>query len=72
MRKITMTDIPRFPIPGMDENTLVMYSNLYGENAEHFIGVLNTSPEEISVISRLIAYLAEKLGENRNGPSENS
>lgn len=72
MLKTSMTDIPRFPIPGMDEDALSVYSGLYGEDAECFIGILNTSPEEIFVISRMIAYITEKIGGDGNGSSENS
>ena len=41
-----------------------LYTKLYGNVGERFIDILNTSPDEIAVISRLIAYLKEKKGAN--------
>lgn len=43
-----------------------LYSALYGEDiGKRFVDVLATSPDEIAVISRLIAYLmTSKKGEN--------
>lgn len=50
----------KFPAPVLDDDTQVIYSKLYGEAGERFVDILNTSPDEIAVISRLIAYLAER------------
>ncbi len=54
---------PKFSSPALNEDAQVLYSKLYGENGEKFVEILDTSPDEIAVISRLIAYLAEKKGE---------
>lgn len=50
----------KFSAPVMDDNTQALYSKLYGDAGERFVNILNTSPDEISVISRMIAYLTEK------------
>lgn len=53
---------PKFSSPTLNEGTQALYTNLYGEAGKMFVEILNTSPDEIAVISRLIAYLAEKKG----------
>lgn len=53
----------RFPSPTMDETAQSLYAELYGDAGAHFVGILNSSPNEIAVISRLIAYLDEKTKE---------
>jgi len=55
----------RFEVPGMGDNAKELYSALYGEDTgKHFVDVLSTSPDEIAVISRLIAFLmASRKGE---------
>lgn len=50
----------KFSAPVMDDNTQALYSKLYGNAGERFVDILNTSPDEIAVISRLIAYLTER------------
>ncbi len=52
----------KFSAPVLDDDTHALYSRLYGEAGERFVDILNTSPDEIAVISRLIAYLAERKG----------
>ena len=48
----------KFEVPGMDDTAKELYSELYGEDiGKRFVEVLATSPDEIAVISRLIAYL---------------
>lgn len=48
----------KFEVPGMDDTAKELYSALYGEDiGKCFVEVLATSPDEIAVISRLIAYL---------------
>ena len=54
---------PKFSSPAMDDGAQALYSKLYGENGKMFVEILNTSPDEIAVISRLIANLAEKKGD---------
>ena len=58
-------DFARFPVPVLDDRTRAVYSRLYGEAGERFIGILNASPDEIAVISRLIANLMEKKLEKK-------
>jgi len=53
----------KFPAPVLGDDAQSLYSMLYGEAGERFVDILNSSPDEIAVISRLIAYLAEKKGE---------
>lgn len=61
----------KFPTPVLSDDTQALYSKLYGEDGERFVDILNTSPDEISVISRLIAYLTERKGAPENGYAEN-
>lgn len=53
----------KFPAPVLGDETQELYAKLYGDAGERFIDILNSSPNEIAVISRLIAYLKEKKGE---------
>lgn len=50
----------KFPTPVLGDDTQELYTGLYGEAGEKFIGILNTSPDEIAVLSRLIAYLKSR------------
>ena len=52
----------KFPAPVLGGDTQSLYDRLYGDAGERFVDILNTSPDEIAVISRLIAYLADKKG----------
>lgn len=52
----------KFTSPVLDPGTRDLYTNLYGDNADNFIEILNTSPEEIAVISKIIAYLNQLKG----------
>ncbi len=54
----------KFSAPVLGDETQELYTKLYGNDGERFIDILNTSPNEIAVISRLIAYLKEKKGAN--------
>ena len=47
----------KFDIPVIDTETTKLYEELYGDAGSSFIDIMNTSPDEIAVISRLIAYL---------------
>lgn len=53
----------KFPTPVLGDDTQELYAKLYGDAGERFVDILNSSPNEIAVISRLIAYLKEKKGE---------
>ncbi len=53
----------KFPAPVLSDDTQALYYKLYGEAGERFVDILNSSPDEIAVISMLIAYLAERKGE---------
>lgn len=50
----------RFSAPVLGDGIQELYTKLYGEVGEKFVDILNISPNEIAVISRLIAYLKEK------------
>ena len=52
----------KFTSPVLDPDTRDLYTNLYGDNADNFIEILNTSPEEIAFISKIIAYLNQLKG----------
>ena len=66
-------NILKFTVPVLGDNTQQLYSKLYGDNGVSFINILSSSPYEIAVISRLIAYLAQKKrGNDYDGCTENS
>ena len=56
----------KFEVLGMDDTAKELYSALYGEDiGKRFVEVLSSSPDEIAVISRLIAFLmTNKKGED--------
>ena len=51
-----------FSSPVMGNDAKEAYKDLYGEAGEKFVDILDTSPAEIAVISRMLAYLREKKG----------
>lgn len=61
----------KFPVPVLDEKTQQLYIGLYGEDGERFVDILNSSPDEIAVISRLIAFLCKERCVKNNGFKEN-
>ena len=54
------TNFTKFSVPVLGEDTQELYKELYGDIGAGFLDILNTSPDEIAVISRLIAYLCSK------------
>ena len=50
----------KFSAPVFGDDTQELYTKLYGDVGDRFVDILNTSPNEIAVISRLIAYLKDK------------
>lgn len=52
----------KFTAPVLTEGTQRLYKELYGEDGATFIDVLNTSPDEIAVISKMIAFLNKQIG----------
>lgn len=61
----------KFPAPVLGDDAQTLYSKLYGEAGERFVDILNTSPDEIGMISRLIAYLTERKEAQKDGSAEN-
>ena len=59
-------NVVKFEIPGMDDKAKEMYIYLYVDDEGcRFVDILSSSPDEIAVISRLIAFLMmKKKGEN--------
>lgn len=57
----------KFPVPVLGDNISRLYTQLYGDAGENFVDILRSSPDEIAVISRLIAYLREKKGGQAHG-----
>lgn len=53
----------RFHSPLLGQEVIELYSNVYGEDGEHYVAILETSPYEIAVISRMLAHVQEKKGE---------
>ena len=43
--------------PVIHDDSRKLYENLYGENGSRYLMILENSPREIAVISRLLAYL---------------
>lgn len=39
------------------------YAEMYGENGQQFVDIMETAPYEIAVISQLITYLQKKRQE---------
>ena len=50
----------KFPAPVLGGGTQELYTRLYGEDGGRFVDILSTSPDEIAVLSRLIAYLKDR------------
>lgn len=50
----------KFPGAVLGDDAQELYTKLYGDAGEKLVEILNTSPNEIAVISRLIAYLKDK------------
>lgn len=50
----------KFSAPVLDDAAQNLYKKLYGESGDRFVDILNSSPDEIAVISRMIAYLMEQ------------
>lgn len=53
-------DPTRFDTPGMGREADRLYDGIYGKSGTDFIRVLRSSPYEIAVLSRLLAYLEQK------------
>ena len=47
----------KFTAPVLGEDTQELYSELYGDAGNKFVDVLSTSPDEIAVVSKMIAFL---------------
>lgn len=47
----------KFTAPVLGEDTQELYSELYGDAGNKFVDVLSSSPDEIAVISKMIAFL---------------
>lgn len=52
----------KFSAPVLGGDTEELYTKLYGETGPRFVDILTTSPDEIAVISRMVAYLKAKKG----------
>lgn len=52
----------KFSAPVLGDGTQELYAKLYGDAGERLVDILNSSPNEIAVISGLIAYLEVKKG----------
>lgn len=62
----------KFDVSVLGEDAQEIYSRLYGDKGLKYIEILETSPEEIAVISRLLAYLENMMGGEQCGSAENS
>lgn len=54
------TNFTRWTSPILGEDAKNVYNGAYGENGNSFVNILETSPYEIAVISRMIAYLQNR------------
>lgn len=59
------TNIMRWTNPILDEDADVVYTELYGDEGKNFLHILESSPYEIAVVSRLIAYLEKVKGDKK-------
>ena len=50
----------RFGSPVLGQHVNNVYSEIYGMDGNKYVDILEASPHEIVVISRLIAYLHQK------------
>lgn len=57
------TNFTRWTSPVLGADAEKMYAEVYGENGKGFLEVLESSPYEIAVISRLIVYMQNKKKE---------
>lgn len=55
-------NITRWTNPILSEGAEAVYTEMYGDEGKDFIHVLESSPYEIAVVSRLIAYLEKVRG----------
>lgn len=55
-------NITRWTNPILGEVADAVYTEMYGDDGKNFIHVLESSPYEIAVVSRLIAYLEKVRG----------
>ena len=53
--------------PVINDDTRSLYENLYGENGSRYLAILESSPREIAVISKLIAHLMFLKEATNNG-----
>lgn len=53
-------NLTRWMSPILGQEAESVYNNIYGEKGKAFVNILETSPYEIAVISRLIVYLQSK------------
>ena len=58
------TKFNRWTSPVLGEEADSLYTDIYGDEGKEFIRVLEDSPYEIAVISRLIAHLEKVRGGN--------
>lgn len=54
--------ITRWTNPLLGENAEDVYTEMYGDEGKNFIHVLESSPYEIAVVSRLAAHLQKVRG----------
>ena len=52
----------RWTSPILGQEAEAVYTDIYGNEGAGFLRVLETSPYEIAVVSRLIAYLQKVKG----------
>ncbi len=52
----------RWTSPILGQEAEAVYTGIYGNEGADFLRVLETSPYEIAVVSRLIAYLQKVKG----------
>lgn len=55
-------NITRWTNPILGEGADTVYTEMYGDEGRNFLHVLESSPYEIAVVSRLIAYLEKVRG----------
>lgn len=51
----------RFDSLSLEQENIDVYTRLYGENGKRFVDILALSPDEIAIVSRMIAHVQESL-----------
>ena len=66
------TNFARWPSPILGQDAETVYTTAYGDKGIDFLRVLETSPYEIAVVSRLIVYMQRDKQRDINSTNEST